>query len=338
MTLEEMRREVAGDKYDFLREDAHLGENICLLVPGGSHAYGTNIEGSDFDVRGATLESAAEVLGFEDFGEVEEREETDTVIYGFRKLVKLLAACNPNVIEILGTREVIYANDLGRELLAHRHIFLSQRAYLTFSGYATAQLRRLENAIAHDTADEAARQRHIKGTLEIQLMQFEDMFAAYDDDNKVHLSMSEDNEILVETELKNVPLPVYMRLISDMKNTVKNYAKLTGRSNKKDEAHLFKHAMHLIRLYLMGIDILREEEIVTYRAKERPMLLDIRNGRMTMGEVFALQRELARELEDVKKHTRLPMKPDAQEIERFLVDAYEKYLFNHFKAEAMPMT
>ena len=43
---------VARPEYDFLRTNPHLGPNIMFLTLGGSHAYGTNIEGSDIDVRG----------------------------------------------------------------------------------------------------------------------------------------------------------------------------------------------------------------------------------------------------------------------------------------------
>lgn len=42
-------------EYDFLRTNEHLGDNICLLTLGGSHAYGTNVEGSDVDIRGVAM-------------------------------------------------------------------------------------------------------------------------------------------------------------------------------------------------------------------------------------------------------------------------------------------
>ena len=57
-----------GPEYDFLRTDPHLVDNICLLTYGGSHAYGTNIEGSDMDIRGIALNSAEEILPLADMG------------------------------------------------------------------------------------------------------------------------------------------------------------------------------------------------------------------------------------------------------------------------------
>ena len=43
MTLEQIKTEVSGPNYDFLKTNEHLGKNVILLTLGGSHAYGTNI-------------------------------------------------------------------------------------------------------------------------------------------------------------------------------------------------------------------------------------------------------------------------------------------------------
>ena len=89
MTKEELEKVVQGAEYDFLRENPHLGSNIMFLTLGGSHAYGTNVPGSDVDVRGVTGDSKYDLLGFGTFEQVVEQS-TDTTIYGFRKLVSLL--------------------------------------------------------------------------------------------------------------------------------------------------------------------------------------------------------------------------------------------------------
>lgn len=47
MTTTEFQTLLQRRDYDFLRTDKHLGENILFLTLGGSHAYGTNVEGSD---------------------------------------------------------------------------------------------------------------------------------------------------------------------------------------------------------------------------------------------------------------------------------------------------
>ena len=51
MTNAELKAVVQREEYDFLRTNKHLGSNILFLTLSGSHAYGTNVEGSDIDIR-----------------------------------------------------------------------------------------------------------------------------------------------------------------------------------------------------------------------------------------------------------------------------------------------
>lgn len=145
MTKEELEKVVQGAEYDFLRENPHLSSNIMFLTLGGSHAYGTNVPGSDVDVRGVTGDSKYDLLGFGTFEQVVEQS-TDTTIYGFRKLVSLLINCNPNVIEMLGSKPDNYlmVSPEGQMLLDNKALFLSKKALYSFGGYANDQLRRLQ--------------------------------------------------------------------------------------------------------------------------------------------------------------------------------------------------
>ena len=63
-----------------------------------------------------------------------------------------------------------------------------------------------------------------------------------------------------------------------MHNVVRDYDKNGKRNRKKDDNHLNKHAMHLIRLFMMAIDILEKEDIITYRKDEHELLMKIRRG------------------------------------------------------------
>ena len=62
MNIEQIKEKLKSEEYDFLRTDPHLGNNIILLGLGGSHAYGTNIETSDLDIRGCAINSKIEIL------------------------------------------------------------------------------------------------------------------------------------------------------------------------------------------------------------------------------------------------------------------------------------
>ena len=76
-------------EYEFLKTNPHLGNNIILLGLGGSHAYGTNVAGSDIDIRGIALNAKEEILGAANFEQVVNNE-TDTTVYSLRKIVSLL--------------------------------------------------------------------------------------------------------------------------------------------------------------------------------------------------------------------------------------------------------
>ena len=86
MTREELQRIIASEPYDFLRTDPHLGKHLMFLTIGGSHAYGTNVAGSDVDIRGVALNSKEDLLGL---GEFEHHVDTvtDTTVFSFNKTV-----------------------------------------------------------------------------------------------------------------------------------------------------------------------------------------------------------------------------------------------------------
>ena len=119
--------------YDFLRNNESLAENIILLGYGGSYAYGTNNDNSDVDIRGIATNSSRNILTGRDFEQVVDVP-TDTTIYSFDKIVKLLCSCNPNTVEILGLKPEHYflLSDAGRKLIANRHLFFIQISYSFF--------------------------------------------------------------------------------------------------------------------------------------------------------------------------------------------------------------
>lgn len=63
MTRNELLGALCFPEYNFLRENEHLGKHMMFVTVGGSHAYGTNIEGSDLDIRGVALNSKEDLLG-----------------------------------------------------------------------------------------------------------------------------------------------------------------------------------------------------------------------------------------------------------------------------------
>lgn len=150
MDISDIKNKMKEAPYDFLRDNPRLGKNIILLGLGGSYAYGTQKEDgtSDIDCRGVTLNAKSDLIGLTNFEQFENAE-TDTVVYSFNKVIKLLSKLNPNVCEILGLKpeHYFYVSEIGHELLDNKNIFLSKNAVNTFGGYTNAQLRKLNKGV-----------------------------------------------------------------------------------------------------------------------------------------------------------------------------------------------
>lgn len=309
-------------EYDFLREDERLGRNIAYLTIAGSISYGTNNENSDLDIRGFAVELVDSLLTGKSFEQVENKN-TDTVIYGMRKFFKLCAGGNPNVIELLGTKpeHVLHINAIGKKVRDNTEIFLSKRVFKTFAGYATAQLRRLQNALAHDSYTQREKNLHILKSIEHMMISTRE---EYDLNNAMINFEISDEEILVTVDAEKLSLRKFLAVNSNLMTMLNDYDKLNHRNRKKDDAHLNKHAMHLIRLYLTGIDILEGRGVITYREEDLPLLRKIRAGEIPLEEIFKMADEYEAQMQSVYKNSKLPDNPDVAKIDKLLLEIYHE--------------
>lgn len=338
MTIEQIREMVNGSEYEFLRTNPHLNGRIIFLTLGGSYSYGTNVETSDVDVRGCALNSPSDLLGLTNFEQVVNTQ-TDTTVYSFNKLVSLLLNCNPNTIEMLGCKpeHYFYLTDIGKEMIDNRKMFISKRAVQSFGGYATQQLRRLENAVARDKLPQSRREEHIRNSMEGAVRSFKDRYTSFDK-GSVQLYTAEskredlDREIFANIRLEGYPAREFNSMMNDLHNVLADYEKLNHRNKKKDDNHLNKHAMHLIRLYLMCLDILEKGDIVTYREADHDLLMGIRYGKYQQEdgtyrqEFFDMVSEFEKKLAYAKENTSLPEHPDMKKVEEFVMDVNRRSL------------
>jgi uncharacterized protein len=83
----------------------------------------------------------------------------------------------------------------------------------------------------------------------------------------------------------------------------------------------WKHVMHMLRLLLSGIVLLREGHLPVDVGAHRDRLLAIRQGAVPWDEVEVWRQELHRALDDAYRTTRLPERPDYEAANAFLIRA-----------------
>ena len=105
-----------------------------------------------------------------------------------------------------------------------------------------------------------------------------------------------------------------------MSEVIGQYARIGKRNKKKDAPHLNKHAMHLVRLYRMGTEILQGKGINTYRESDRILLLDIRQGKFSYAQIFEMVDEVEKEFIYARDNTALPGEPDFRRVEELVMD------------------
>lgn len=133
-----------------------------------------------------------------------------------------------------------------------------------------------------------------------------------------------EKEIFLQASFRHYPLRRYNELMNSLNSVVRDYDRIGKRNHKKDDDHLNKHAMHLVRLFMMGIDILEKAEIRTHRPEaDLRLLRSIRNGDYMQGGVltpafYEIVSDYERRFAEAEADSRLPDNPNMEAIGRFV--------------------
>ena len=88
--------------------------------------------------------------------------------------------------------------------------------------------------------------------------------------------------------------------------------------------------MHLLRLFMMALDILEKGEIHTYREEEHELLMDIRLGKFQKKDggfdesFYDLVSEYEKRLRYAAENTNLPDEPDVRRVQEFVMRVNER--------------
>ena len=138
------------------------------------------------------------------------------------------------------------------------------------------------------------------------------------------------------TDLLDVSLEDFYGMSNEIANVIRTYYKNSKRNQQAmTHAKVHKHAMHLLRLYMMAIDILEKHQIITYREVEHDLLMTIRNGGFTdprsgmmTKDFWDLLEEYEAKFNKAKETTTLPDRPDESVI-KDLQYSVNSWIVNH---------
>jgi predicted nucleotidyltransferase len=230
----------------------------------------------------------------------------DQTIFSLKKFVKLARDCNPNIIEMLYTdnQYILFLNKYGQILRDNRELFLSRKAKFTFAGYAFAQLKRIKGHRKWITFKEKE-------------------------------PVEEDFWVTKYRPQKNGTTKSYEKFLEqEYKNAQKKWSQYLSWKKERNPARAeleekygydCKHAMHLIRLLRMGIEILETGKVVVLRP-DRNELLDIRNGKWDYDKLVSYAEGLEKKLDVLYETSILRHSPDDKKIDKLLQKITEDFL------------
>ena len=302
------------------------GPTLIFETVHGSHAYGLAREGSDLDLKGVVVGPREWYFGPR-AGPEQLELSADHTRYEIRKLFRLLTANNPTLIEILWTDPAQHrtVTPAGERLLAARERFLSRRVRDTFGRYAMAQLRRIRTHrrwLLEPPKEEPTRADF--GLSETAVVPKEQIGAA---------EALLDSRRMAESELA----PNFLDLLAREKRyraarrEWKQYRQwLANRNPARAELEArfgydTKHAMHLVRLQRMAIEILERGE-VRVRRPDAEELLAIRDGALSYDELVEQAETLTQRIDEATARSVLPEEPDEDALSALCVEIVEEVL------------
>lgn len=296
-----------------------LGETVVIEAVVGSRAWGLADEGSDTDLRGvfvlpfpwttALVEPPLDLVSADG----------SSTYWEVGKATRQAIRADPNTLEALFLPGARATDDLGRWLLDDRDAFVSAEIYGSFGRYALSQLKRLRQSMR------LAEHRQ----LVLEWLRAEPSLSLDAAASRLATATGLESESVsperAHHRAKQYIKQLYASLFDQGLLTDNSFAALAELA--ADRGHDFdmprelrpKNAYNLIRLLVTATGWLREGEPRFEMAGPlRDELLAIKRGQTALADVLARAEDLSTELEDARRHTRLPPRPDVGRIDAAL--------------------
>lgn len=290
----------------------NIEETIVFETLAGSFMYGTNVPTSDSDYRGVCI-PPAHVRNdlFNGFSQADGFSGEDRTIYSLARFFKLCADANPNIIEMLFAPPSVWkvSSETWEQVLQSRYLFISKKVKFTFYGYATSQLKLIDN--------------HRKWFID----------PPEHKPTRSEYGLSDQPAIGAGSldVIASIPFTFFADGVKDVirreldyrraKNQWDNYISWReGRNAARQEmeeksGYDTKAAMHLIRLMLEGEELLKKGTI-TFPLEQAGWLKEVRRGLLTYEEFLEYVQSMQSKFDKWYDESTLPHSANFDGIQR----------------------
>lgn len=299
----------------------------------GSHAYGTNIEGSDIDEKGICVPPKDVFLGFDcEFEQCERMVnkgyERDSTIYSIVKFAKLAVDCNPNIIEVLfvDDSDILYIDKWGECLRSLRDEFISKRVKYTFLGYSFSQIKRIKThrkwLLDPPKVEPTRKDFGLPETMKIS----KGDIGAYDSllENNNQIELPHDVVQLFCREKQYQQAKTYWDQYQNWKATRNQKRAVLEAKYGYDT----KHGAHVVRLLRMCKEILESGKVIVKR-HDAQELISIRNGTWSYDQLAEYSENIQKECDKLYVTSSIRHSPDRKKINKEIVSLVDDYLLEN---------
>jgi RNA repair pathway DNA polymerase beta family len=311
-------------RYALARDSAWsaLHRNVVLEAIVGSRAWGLSDHTSDTDHRGLFVLPFSWTTRLGDVPADLVSADGSSTYWEAAKVVNNALRADPNTLELLFVPTVYATDPLGELFLAEREAFLSSRIHASFGQYALSQLKKLKRSLRL-----AEHREVVMDWLRVDPTLSLDAAAARLAERAHIIAPSTDAATL---QAKEYLKQLYASLFDQGVLGEKSFAALVRRAREDlDPSELPrrlrpKNAYNLLRLLVTATGWLRTgSPEFEMKGAMRNDLLAIKRGEVDLESVLQRAEGLSRELDEARRATKLPERPDLRRAQALLTRVRE---------------
>jgi hypothetical protein len=302
-----------------------------VRMKAGSHLYGTNIEGSDLDVKGVYLPDARDILFQKVQGTLKHVDGlpkfTDSEVFSFQQYMKLLLQGQTVALDMLFTPREAYLAEPEPEWSAvvnNRESWLSSKVS-AMVGFARSQASKYclkaERLRAAEVILDFLRSLEPSERLRRWQPEILDLIAAHDYIEREWIQVRDEDVFHLSVCGRKVPLSYTVKQATEVYEHLWEHYGSRVKEAKDMNGSDWKALMHALRITEETKELLRDG-VITLPRPEAEFLVKIRQGEVDRERVLQLITDGAGDVKNLQEKTLLPEEPDHALAEKLVENFY----------------